>query len=191
MVTLAQLVNDTAVNQLEFGDGQVKSSSSPAPWVLQIVLEGPVRSKDTSVYEVHAITHYDNVTSNATKMEYVGRNLLIKNETSDCVKGIDHQVEPIVEGDCREPGYRDPQLKLWKRTPVRDIRKGQRHSTSINLYPYIIVYCWGNTLILRENNKNVTKTCSLMPYKLHSSQTFHTSDLLVSHKGSGMKKIEA
>jgi len=191
MVTSGQLVNDTAINQLEFGDSQAKSASNPAPGVLQIVLEGPVRSKDTHVYDVHAITHYVNVTLNATKMEYVGRNLLIKNETSNCVKGIDHQVELIVEGDCRETGYRVPQLKLRKKTYVADIRKEKKHSAAVNLYPYVIVYRWGNAFILKEGSRNITKICSLSPYKLHGSQTFHTSDMLVSHRGSGVKKIES
>jgi len=120
----------------------------------------------------------------------VGRNLLIKNVTSNCVRGVDHQLEAVVEGECRDTDYRDPQLKVWKKTPVADIRREAKHSSAINLYPYVVVYCWGNSIIIRESNRNITKACALSPYRLQSSQTFHTSDLLVSHRGGLARQIE-
>ena len=95
-----------------------------------------------------------------------------------------------MEGECRDTDYRDPQLKGWKKTPVADIRREAKHSSAINLYPYVVVYCWGNSIIIRESNRNITKACALSPYRLQSSQTFHTSDLLVSHRGGLARQIE-
>ena len=176
-ITTGQLLNETQIDELQLGDAQVRQLSSPAPGVLHITFEGPVRSPDTFVYKVHALTDYVNVTVNATKMEYVGRPILIRNQTCDCVKDIDNQVEPVVGNECSTPHFRDPQLMLWKRTPVPIIQREIRHSSAISTFPWIIVYCWGNTLILKDRGRTIEKVCGLEPFRLSSFQTFHTSDV--------------
>jgi len=67
VVTLPQLLGHTRINQLELADAVIPSISAPGSGVLQITLNGPIRSQDTFVYDVHAIPHYVNVTSNPAK----------------------------------------------------------------------------------------------------------------------------
>lgn len=163
-------------------DLKILDISNLAPNVLSVAVMGPVRSKNTKVYEVHALTHYVNTTGKAAKAEYVGKRFLAHNETARCVSAIDTSMEAAVDVKCDAPNYVSPELRHWRYSPV-DLDQEQRKSVAFISWPKSIVYCWGNNISVMADGQMEHTACPTYAFYLNSSNSFNTSDGIVNHKG--------
>jgi 3-methyladenine DNA glycosylase AlkC/predicted aspartyl protease len=187
-VTLAQLLNSTRINNVEIRDVSVSSVRPAGVNTVRMNFHGHVRSNSTKLYRIHAFTHYINLASIPVKRDYVGKSFLIKNSTSDCVKAVDVDATGTVDESCVEQGFRDPILKLWHNTEDANAREELKRSQAFMAWPNIIVYCWGNNLTVTISKKDQETPCPTYPFIMSSSQTFRTSDGMVSHTARTGKK---
>lgn len=192
MVALNQLFNTTSYDQLDSQDASVKSVVSTKTNTLSIVITGYIRSKHTKVYQIHALPHYSNLTTQPVRLDYVGRNLFIRNETNDCIKAIDSAIQSVIEEKCMDANYRDPQLRMWRKHPVVKLLDEPKQSLSILTGSKVLIGCWGSniSIVVSKLTKPVVMKCPINYFFLDASYTFQTSDKMVNHVGGSLRTTE-
>lgn len=106
------------------------------------------------------------------------------------MKSIDSDANHIVETTCDIPRYRDPQLQLWRKTVVSNIKEESRHSTSIlftRKFQYIAREIKSPS---HDTTRPVTQPSAV--HHIHFanvSDTFQSSDNFVSHVGGDVQRL--
>lgn len=156
-------------------------------------IQGRTRARNTKIFEVKATNIFANFSNEAVIMQYGGKPLLMKNFTADCVRGIASAADNHIEAECSEPEYRDPDLKIWHQTKVSNMSSEVKHSRMELAYPKIIVYCYGNSIIMRrkESPRNITDVCPKYSFALDMTTNFSTSDGRVDHIGGDKLRIDS
>ena len=192
LVTVAQLFKLSKFDKIAAQDSQITSLVSPAPNSLRIGIFGRIRSTDTLVYDVHSFDFYSNWSETPVLNQFLGKKEIIKNQTANCVRGVESEASSFVELSCAVKDYRDPLLRLWRKTVQQDAKRTQLQSKQIVAYPFINVLCWTNniTIIKPNSSRETTFNCPIEPIAINASFSFHTSDGYVNHLGGDVKKLK-
>jgi len=110
-------------------------------------------------------------------MEYQGRDFVLWNKTSDCIKGIERPLDRAILDECPLYDFHDPKLNSWRAilitNNIYDHNIVSYKHTSIANF----VYCFPwNVTIRRE-----TMRCSMLIFELDSSRSFQTRN--ISYRG--------
>lgn len=191
LTTIAEIFDTSMFGRLLVRDIEKVSVESPKPSVLRIRVEGPVRSRNTKVYDLIAFPFYTNFTGHSGwKREYVGNTRVMKNESINCVKGIGASAaRKYVELTCDEANYRDPSVREWKSLFIEDLRKENLRPVSSIVWPVMRIQCFTRNLTISEGKKNWTTTCPAYVTSVHLRYSFHTSDGIINHIGGGLHAV--
>lgn len=190
-VKLAELLSTEKLDGIEVRDATVSRVKRINDATIQLTMKGEVGSNSTKVFQVKHLNYYTNWHNNATRHEYVGRNLLVWNEGLDCVKAVGETTVKHVGAGCNIKNFQDPNLKTWRETVIPDISKEIRGSQVIRSGSEFIISCWGNSIeIAYKDAKKAFRTpCPTYPFRLNDSYSFRTSDDRVSHKSKKMSTV--
>lgn len=186
-VNVAQVFNQNRFDRVEARDVRVAKVKVVDGNSLHVYLVGHVRLATSKVYKVHSVDFYSNFTFTPVRHEYVGKHYLVYNNQTHCAKVIDPTNDEAIDVQCNEPNFVDPELQLWRKTPVAP---GETiHSKMIDAWPYFIISCWRNTLyIVKGDSPKFERTkCPNYVFKLNSQYSFKTNDNLVHHESKSVQ----
>lgn len=111
------------------------------------------RSKDTHVYRVYGFTHWANLTGTPKLLEYAGKEHMVYNETSHCIKSITKPILRPVNEVCSENNYDDPLLGDWKTVYEGDdfFAPGVKPNLFTTLRNYYL-YCFPYNVTIKDVN---------------------------------------
>lgn len=189
LTTIAEIFNTTSFGRLQIRDIETVRAENPYPNVLRIRVEGPIRARNTVVFDVVAFPYYTNFTGKSGyKMEYNGNLRLMRNATSDCAKGIGATaLKKYIVDSCQSSDFRDQALYRWKSTFVPDLRKEDPRPVASVVWPFMKIQCYTRNITLTVGDKTTLTSCPGYVTSIHLNSTFRTSDNIINHIGGGTR----
>lgn len=189
LTTIAEIFNTTSFGRLQIRDIERIRAENPFPNVLRIRVEGPIRARNTAIFDVIAFPYYTNFSGKAGyKMEYNGNLRLMRNATADCAKGIGATaLKKYIQDSCQSPDFKDPGLYRWKSTFIPDLRREDPRPVASILWPFMKIQCFTRNITITGTNKTTVTSCPGYVTSVHLNSTFKTSDGIINHVGGGTR----
>lgn len=80
------------------------------------------KARDTSIYRLDPFKMWINLTTDPVYSEYVGKQYVLYNKTSDCAKAIEDPINTGVVDSCMTRHGRDQSMTLWRKSDYQPIR---------------------------------------------------------------------
>lgn len=192
LTTIAEIFDTAAFGRIQVRDIERITVDNPVVNVLRIRIQGPIRAKDTTIYDVIAFPYYSNFSGKTGwKYEYNGSLRVMLNSTNGCVKGLGTSASKhYIQDSCSSAGSQDKSLKSWRKTFIPRIDLENFRPVANIIWPSMRIQCFGkNITITTPQNKTSTTTCPGFTTSLHLQNTFRTSDGIINHLGGGVKKL--
>ena len=126
----------------------VTEFSSVDPGQFKIEFKADTRDHDATIYQVKTIEQWTNLSSNPTKVRYVGDPYVLYNHVNDCARGLVDTTRNSIEKKCTEHNHREGSFSSWQTdkegNPFFDVMATQ----VIETWPDAIVYCPGRIIKL-------------------------------------------
>ncbi|CAA3004675.1 Hypothetical predicted protein, partial [Olea europaea subsp. europaea] len=189
-VIFEKLFQTKKLEGIESRDIQIRKMDLLAPSTLKFYLHGQQRSNHAKIYQVKALSFFSNLTGIPIRNDYVGKSVILHNTTSNCVSAIDSSSSRYITEECAIKNFKDPTLRLWRQTTLPKFKQETKHSQSINAWPHILIYCYGNRIGLNGQSGMEWTDCPTYAFRLNYTQTFRTSDNLVVHQAKLKETIK-
>lgn len=174
MFGLSKIIEIKEFNTTMTEDTYIDSVSRSAPNAIMISTLISAQRAGVHIFEVYAINHYANYTSDPVYVTYRGPTYVIYDANNDCLKGIDKPKEKSIFETCEINGFRDPRIYKWE--PI----KPNVESITNNSRPIIIkmgrenlIYCLYHQITLHGRNVS----CPPRPFRLPRSVAFNLTDI--------------
>lgn len=152
-------ITDSELNYIE-GDFDKRVLNKSEAYVIHLQFNLHEVPQDTYVAKIKAFDHWD--IANENLLHYIGKPYVVYNETNNCAKGIDMPETPLINEDCKERDYIDPELSSWQTIAHGDPRKIKLDPVRIHANKYSYVYCFPHNITVY----NTTEICPPQLFRL-------------------------
>lgn len=165
---MASLYNYTELRLIEPEDTFLLDVTRKSNATVNFKIAVRNKSKDTLVYHTFAFNYLSNATGTPQTMVYKGKNFLIHNTSSNCLKGIDPPIDRGVQEECSKKDFKDPNLKRWSKATHDDESSNEPKIKRAALYNYVSCHEYNITI---ENSEH---SCPDYPFRIPLTTSFHT-----------------
>lgn len=123
------------------------------------------------VYRANPIPHYINVTTNPTKVNYIGNHFMVRNITNNCFKAIDEPLSDLIVSSCHSDESIDLNLDKWEPIDCNDINTCRKSTIKLST-EHTYIQCLFNEITI----DNSTMKCPHYPFRLPITTPFSLND---------------
>lgn len=172
---LGRLLGIPELRQLDASDTKLLSISKVSNNTVNFRFRAVRTSLDTKVYKVYPFDHWDNLDEIPRLMKYKGKQYLIYNSTSNCIKSLDSAPDNYIGDQCSRLNGDDPALAQWEIIKeTEDLNPFKSQSQVVKTLNGNYIYCFPGYITVQGHNY----TCPMDPFRLDVNREFQTADQL-------------